>query len=333
MKLKSSKKDKAEKKQAQEQYPKVKTFSRAYDYSPASKEAPAAAVRNTQAFLPDERPYPVVSESVPVSAEPAEDYNDPERIDLQDTLLTDESFVQRVPHRRPPVSDTKAEEKIAVPAEEPAESEESEPLYQTEPEAEFEADSFPGFESYAGLEPEPDPDSEPDSDFFYMPDSDEESEPEPAPVFESNADLPAEADEEPAPADSDAEAAEPFSWFGTETDLPETPDEDDRSIAFKKKKYSVEVGKKTNLKKKLASRPRGSLKWKSSDKKIAKVSKKGILKPKKKGKVTVRVKTKDGEKAKVRIRIRSANKVKTIPWETVGSGKKKSYEKKWSIFA
>ena len=345
MKLKSSKKDKSEKKPVQEQlYPKVKTFSKAYDFSPATRKTAADPVRSTSPFYQDERPYPVtaIPESTP-EAVSDERSSDPERIDLQDTLLTDESFTERIPKRRPAAEsvgpEAISEEKPETEATGEAETSDIPGLFlhdesgdNTEPDAFYETDP----DSVVDYEVLPESESveEDESDTFYIPEPDAESEPELSPGSGFSSLFSAEADEDSVPSfESDSSGPEPFPWFGTDTDASEEQVEGTAGIAFKKKKVSVELGKKTNLKKKLVSRPRGKLKWKSSDKKIAKVSKKGILTPKKKGKITVKVKTKDGEKAKLRIRIRSANKMKTIPWETAGSGKKKAYEKKWSIFA
>ena len=96
MKLIRSQKKDAGKNQALEQYPKVKTFSKAYDYAPRKNETPAVPSGNSPFFAPDERPYPTAAPaSLPEIPSKTSDFNDPERIDLQDTLLTDESFVER----------------------------------------------------------------------------------------------------------------------------------------------------------------------------------------------------------------------------------------------
>ena len=102
------------------------------------------------------------------------------------------------------------------------------------------------------------------------------------------------------------------------------------SVAFRKKKYSIKVGKKINLKKKLAVRPEegtASLKWKSSDKDIAQVSKKGVVKARKKGRITVRVKSSDGAHAKVRIRVNAGGKQAQDPWKDIWTDKDSRAEK------
>lgn len=108
------------------------------------------------------------------------------------------------------------------------------------------------------------------------------------------------------------------------------------SVAFRKKKYSVAVGDSLNLKKKLKSKPESKsdpMKWKSSDKEIAEVSKKGIVTALKKGRITVRLKTRDSGCARVKIRIVSAKKTDPVPWDGFSTGKKSSSGKKWSYFA
>ena len=94
------------------------------------------------------------------------------------------------------------------------------------------------------------------------------------------------------------------------------------SVFFKKKKYSLKVGEKINLRKKLKGVPDtepSSLKWKSSDRKIAEVSKKGIVKARKKGKATVWVKTAEGGLSMVRIRVSPDKKDMKMPWDGVGA--------------
>ena len=94
-----------------------------------------------------------------------------------------------------------------------------------------------------------------------------------------------------------------------------------KAVTFKKKKYSVKVGKQIDLKKKLKSAPkkkRSSLKWKSSDRDIAEVNRKGIVTALKKGKATVRVKTADGVRNRVRIRVSPDKKHIEVPWESIG---------------
>ena len=355
MKLTKSQKKNAGKNQAQELYPKVKTFSKAYDFAPKKEEPPVVSSGDMPSFALDERPYPT---SVPTVSHPeipnkSSDFNDPERIDLQDTLLTDESFTGRsekqpvavpidiVPdmpaeqyepeevsfaeekeeHRSWESSEAEPlpdEEKHFWEADKPDESETPEEnyeddlgsLFSSDPEAEYEAGSF--FE----------PDAETDSDRKSSSEAGLSPEKDPVP------------DVKPGLTDkSEDETFEPFSWFDSDEDLPP---EKSAGFAFKKKEYTARIGKKKNLRKKLRSKPAGSLKWKSSNKKIAKVSRKGILKPKKKGKVTVRVKTKSGERAKVKILIISSKKKKkqkVLPWESVGADKKATTEKKWARLA
>ncbi len=171
-----------------------------------------------------------------------------------------------------------------------------------------------------------DPEAEYETDSFF--ESEEDTDLEPALFSGTDTISSPEPDKEP-----EEETFEPFSWFESDADADAEP-EDSAGFSFTKKKYTAVIGKKKNLRKKLRSKPKGSLKWKSSDTKIAKVSKKGILKPKKKGKVTIRVKAKGGERAKVKIRVRSsAKKPKTMPWESVGTEKKAVTDKKWARFA
>ena len=372
MKLIRSQKKDAGKNQALEQYPKVKTFSKAYDYAPRKNETPAVPSGNSPFFAPDERPYPTATPaSLPEIPSKTSDFNDPERIDLQDTLLTDESFVERPLKYSAEISgsftaDAPAErsEPEAVPAaddedeefREAAEPEEDSPsdqddFWKTEepdrtglPEEREGAGSaglfFPqeSDEEDAGgsfYEPEPenntesffvpDPEAEYEAGSFFEPD--EDTDVGPAMFPESG---PAPDDGSEASAEPGQDSSDPFSWFDSDTDSEAGKSS---GFKFKKKKYTVVIGKKKNLKKKLISKPAGSLKWKSSDKKIAKVSRKGVLKPKKKGKVIVRVKAKGGKRAKVKIRVTSAKKPKMMPWEKIGTEKKPAADKKWARFA
>ena len=350
MKLIKKQKDNAEKKLVQEQYPKVKTFSRAYDYSPASGQASAVVAGRKSPFSLDERPYPVtaIPGSVPETTSDSQDLNDQERIDLQDTILTDESFVERPSKRRPqvktPVMETVSaesktaketrESKLSESPEKTCEPEESEKadevLEPVESVTSEELDKPEEFhtkleDNYSESEDDlfepfilPEPEVEFESDPFYNPEEEPELLPETNPEEESAP----EADEKSGSFfEMDADTEEPSSWLSSGLDEEEVKN-DKTSLEFKKKIYTVKLKKKTDLKKKLRLKPEGSLKWKSSDKKIAKVSRNGILKPKKKGKITVRVKTDDGEKAKVRIRIKKAKKLNTMSWESFGMGKK-----------
>ena len=390
MKLFKTQKKNAEKNQTQELYPKVKTYSKAYDFAPQKKEASPVPSDDTPYFALDERPYPTVN--LPKIPRKPSDFNDPERIDLQDTLLTDESFVERplkpysaVSHASSADSSAKPdepEEKAAIyesdnsnELEEFGESEESffpdkekvpetpaseeAPVAEDTEEEDFwesgepekpemaeetveddSTESFFRFEAVDGDNPDSaytsesgskmnlpdvsDPEAEYEADSFF--ESEEDTGLEPDPFSGTDTISIPEPDKEP-----EEETFEPFSWF--DSDAGEEP-EDSAGFSFTKKKYTAVIGKKKNLRKKLRSKPKGSLKWKSSDTKIAKVSKKGILKPKKKGKVTIRVKAKGGECAKVKIRVRSsAKKPKTMPWESVGTEKKAVTDKKWARFA
>ena len=372
--IKSQKKDKG-RNQAQELYPKVKTFSKAYDFAPKKEEKPVAPSGDTPFFALDERPYPTAASpaNLPVIPNKSSDYNDPERIDLQDTLLTDESFGARAIKHPASVSDAltaevpdtqndpeelspadenseirEPEEVKAEPAEEDSWNNEEPDQPESPEESEEEDIPEPFFEYEAEAD-------EADTDYAAEPEIGTETPYESEPEAEYEADSFFEPEED---ADSDLET-------DTESDLfPESdpddvsgvsgePDEEsyepfswfdsdadllpdgDTGIAFKKKKYTAVIGKKNNLRKKLRSKPEGTLKWKSSDPKVAKVSRKGILKPKKKGKVVVRVKAKGGERAKVKIRITSAKKAKkkTLPWENIGTEKKAASDKKWARFA
>ncbi|MCR5565515.1 MAG: Ig-like domain-containing protein [Clostridiales bacterium] len=372
MKLIRSQKKDADKNQALEQYPKVKTFSKAYDYAPKKNDTPAVPSGNSPFFAPDERPYPtaVPSASLPEIPSKTADFNDPERIDLQDTLLTDESFVERPLKQSEEVSGgftADAPDERCEPEAVSAADDEYEEAREAEPEEDSSSDnddfwkteepdtagiseereesrpaglyfpSEPDEEDTGGsfYEPEPedsteslftpDPDAGYEAGSFFEPDEDTDVGPAMFPESGPVADSGSEAPEEPGQDSSD-----PFSWFESDADSGAGKSS---GFKFKKKKYTVVIGKKKNLKKKLVSRPAGSLKWKSSDKKIAKVSRKGVLKPKKKGKVIVRVKAKGGKRAKVKIRVTSAKKPKMMSWEKIGTEKKPAADKKWARFA
>ena len=78
-------------------------------------------------------------------------------------------------------------------------------------------------------------------------------------------------------------------------------------MRFEKKKYTVKAGKTLNLKKLLiisSSDTKVSLKWKSSDKRIAKVDKNGKLIARKKGTVTITVTASSGESVTVKIKVK-----------------------------
>lgn len=76
-----------------------------------------------------------------------------------------------------------------------------------------------------------------------------------------------------------------------------------KKITFTKKKLTVKVGQKKKLKSKLKLTPKAARKkalknviWKSSNKKVVKVNKKGVITGKKAGKATITAKLKVGGK-------------------------------------
>ncbi len=75
-----------------------------------------------------------------------------------------------------------------------------------------------------------------------------------------------------------------------------------------KKKLTIRVGKKKTLKAKLSpmkiSKAQAKLTWKSSNKKIATVNKKGVVRAKKKGSCKITVRTVNGKKAVCRVKVR-----------------------------
>jgi len=78
-------------------------------------------------------------------------------------------------------------------------------------------------------------------------------------------------------------------------------------MRFGKKKYKVEVGKTLNLKKKLIISPSDaevSLKWKSSDKSIAKVDKNGKVTGRKKRTVKITVTASNGVSVTVKVKVK-----------------------------
>jgi len=78
-----------------------------------------------------------------------------------------------------------------------------------------------------------------------------------------------------------------------------------KKVAFAKKSYSVKAGKKITLKTKLTpAKAKTTLKWTSSNKKIATVSSKGVVKGIRKGTVTITVKTANGKKATVKVTVK-----------------------------
>ena len=75
-------------------------------------------------------------------------------------------------------------------------------------------------------------------------------------------------------------------------------------VAFAKKSYSVKVGKTVKLTAKLTpTKARTTLTWTTSDKKVATVTQKGVVKGVKKGTATITVKTANGKKASVKVTV------------------------------
>ena len=80
-----------------------------------------------------------------------------------------------------------------------------------------------------------------------------------------------------------------------------------KKVKLNKKKLVIEKGKRYTLKSKVRPKEATTQKvyWKSSNKKVATVSKKGIVKARKKGKCTITVITKDrNKKAKCKVTVK-----------------------------
>ena len=78
-------------------------------------------------------------------------------------------------------------------------------------------------------------------------------------------------------------------------------------LAFGKESYGVKKGKTLDLAAKLKVTPKSTkttYTWTSSDKKVAKVNKKGVVTGVRKGSVTITVKAANGKKAKVKVVVR-----------------------------
>ncbi|MBQ6326979.1 MAG: Ig-like domain-containing protein, partial [Clostridia bacterium] len=77
-----------------------------------------------------------------------------------------------------------------------------------------------------------------------------------------------------------------------------------RKVQFARKSYTVKVGKTVKLGTKLTpSGAKTTFTWSSSDKKIATVTSKGVVKGLKKGSATITVKTANGLKATVKVTV------------------------------
>ena len=79
------------------------------------------------------------------------------------------------------------------------------------------------------------------------------------------------------------------------------------SVSFKKKSYSVKVGKSLKLADQVELQPSGvatTLTWATNNKKIATVSKKGVVKGVKKGKVTITVTTANGLQKTIKVTVK-----------------------------
>ena len=92
-----------------------------------------------------------------------------------------------------------------------------------------------------------------------------------------------------------------------------------KTPVFSKKQYTVAVGKKVNLNSRLKKGKHQSLIWKSKNSRIASISKKGILKAKKKGKVVIIAKLKGTNKS-ARCKIIVVDKKNDKKRNTTGSG-------------
>lgn len=87
-----------------------------------------------------------------------------------------------------------------------------------------------------------------------------------------------------------------------------------------KKSLSLRVGKSKKLKAKYARGDKVKS-WKSSNKKVASVSKKGKIKAKRRGKATIIVTLKSGKKAKCKVTVKASKKKRHPKKSSGGSGK------------
>ena len=106
---------------------------------------------------------------------------------------------------------------------------------------------------------------------------------------------------------------------GIHRSLPLSVHQEVMDFSFKKKKYTVMLGRKINLLKKLRNAPDESvpLKWKSSDKSVAYVNDRGIVTGLKEGRSVVRVKSSGGTCASVKVRVDRDDELDLYPWESI----------------
>lgn len=79
-----------------------------------------------------------------------------------------------------------------------------------------------------------------------------------------------------------------------------------KKVTVKKKKIKLKVGKKYTIKAKVNKGATcGKYTYKSSKKKVAVVSKKGVIKAKSAGKTTITVKSYNGKKVKIKVTVKS----------------------------
>ena len=106
---------------------------------------------------------------------------------------------------------------------------------------------------------------------------------------------------------------------GVYRSLPVSVHHEVPDLSFRKKQYSITVGEKINLRKKLKELPEENvpLKWKSSEREIAYVNEKGIVTGLKEGNSTVRVRASGGAQAKVKMRVDRDDDLDLYPWESI----------------
>ena len=104
------------------------------------------------------------------------------------------------------------------------------------------------------------------------------------------------------------------------------------TIKLNKTKVSTIVGGKVELKASVESSLSDiTLKWSSSDKKVAAVTSKGIITGKKSGNVIITVITSDGKKATCKVTVKAAPKKITLNKKSITLKKGKSYKLKYTI--